>query len=337
MEAGCDMIMQEVQRMETKEQLLALLEHQKGSFVSGEEIAERLAVSRAAVWKAVNSLRTAGYPIEAVRNRGYCLSGRSDILSKQGIAKYLSPACQSLDIQVVPEAGSTNTSVRQMAASGAPEGAVLLSGCQTQGRGRLGRTFFSPPDTGVYLSLLLRPAQCRAQDAVRLTTMAAVAVCEAIEAVSGAQAQIKWVNDIFMHGRKVCGILTEAALGLEDGCLEYAVLGIGLNVYPPQAGFPEDLQSVAGAVFSDRQDDGKNRLVAAFLNGFWNIYRQPGDYAARYRARSLVIGREIEVLRAGQQCPARALDVDNDCRLHVQYADGTTDCLSAGEITIRME
>lgn len=324
--------------MGTRERLLDLLEKDKGTYFSGEDIAERLSVSRAAVWKAVKTLRTEGYPIDAVRNRGYCLSPATDILSAQGIAKYLHPACSGLHLQVIPETNSTNTAARERAVEGAPEGWTVVSGCQTKGKGRIGRTFFSPPDTGVYLSLLLRPPHCQAQEAVKLTTMAAVAVCEAIEELSGAQAQIKWVNDIFIGDKKVCGILTEAALGLEDGFLEYAVLGVGINVYAPKAGFPEELRDIAGSVFHAPQDDGKNRMAAAFLNHFMADYtnRAHSDYAARYRARSLVVGRDIWVMQGGQACPAHALDVDEECRLHVRYEDGHTACLTSGEISIRM-
>lgn len=324
--------------MATREQLIALFESNQGTYFSGEDIAERLSISRAAVWKAVNSLRAEGYPIDAVRNRGYCLSQTTDVLSAQGIAKYLNDDCAEIQLTVLPEVDSTNTAVRERAAAGAPEGVTVVSGCQTQGRGRIGRTFFSPSQTGVYLSLLLRPPHCQPQEAVKLTTMAAVAVCEAIEEVSSEQAQIKWVNDIFIGDKKVCGILTEAALGLEDGCLDYAVLGVGINVYAPKDGFQEELQKIAGSVFETAQNDGKNRIAAAFLNHFMADYknRDVSDYAARYRARSLVIGRDIWVMQSGQAYPAHVLDVDRECRLHVQYADGRTDCLTSGEISIRV-
>lgn len=179
--------------------------------------------------------------------------------------------------------------------------------------------------------------------------MAAVAVCEAIEAVSGEKAQIKWVNDIYVRGRKVCGILTEGSFGLESGLLEYAVLGIGINVYQPDGGFPEELRGIAGAVFDSRQDDAKNRMTAEFLNRFFvyygsdNYYRtaqhgtgvEVADYVEEYRRRSLVIGKQIVVLSANEAKDAVAIGVDDECRLLVRYADGTEACLSSGEISIR--
>ncbi|MDE6700551.1 MAG: biotin--[acetyl-CoA-carboxylase] ligase [Acetatifactor sp.] len=337
--------------MSTREKLLELLEGNRGIYFSGEEIAGRLCISRAAVWKAVKTLQSAGYAIDAVTNKGYCLARETDILSVQGIRKYLDISdinSSGLNISVVPAAVSTNAIVRESADCGTPEGYVVIANEQTAGRGRLGRSFFSPQGTGIYMSLLLRPENCSSKQAVRITTMAAVAVCEAIEAVSGEMAQIKWVNDIYVRDRKVCGILTEGSFGLESGLLEYAVLGIGINVYQPDEGFPEELKGIAGAVFDSRQDDVKNRMAAEFLNRFFvyygsdNYYRtaQHGtgvgaaDYVEEYRRRSLVIGKQIVVLSANEAKDAVAIGVDDECRLLVRYADGAEACLSSGEISI---
>ncbi len=147
---------------------------------------------------------------------------------------------------------------------------------------------------------------------------------------------IKWVNDIFLHGRKVSGILTEAALSLESGFLDFAVLGVGFNVYPPRGGFPEELRSVAGSVFPSPRSDGKNRLAAAFLNQFFRCYTASEDSAwvEEYRKHSLVVGKRILVLLPDGQREAEALDVDENCRLLVRYDDGTEERLTAGEISI---
>ena len=323
--------------MGTKENLLSLLEKNKGVYYSGEEIADALSVSRTAVWKAVNSLRSRGYAIDAVPNKGYCLSPHTDILSAEGIEKYLEKSCGQLTLEVLPTADSTNALLRKKADAGAPEGTVLLANCQTSGRGRLGRRFFAPADTGVYLSLLLRPKDCPPQQAVSLTTMAAVAACDAIEAVCGRQAGIKWVNDVFLEDKKVCGILTEAAVSLESGSLEYTVLGVGFNVYPPAEGFPEELKPIAGTLFSTAQNDGKNLLAAAFLNRFLTLYFSGDrtDYVRRYREKSIVLGRKIFVEAPGGREEATALDIDSQCRLVVQYPDGAVKTLSSGEISIR--
>lgn len=324
--------------MRTKDQLLALLESRRGVFVSGEEIAEKLAVSRTAIWKAVNSLRNAGYEIHAVQNKGYCLDAATDVLSEGGIRKYLRPMDEVLSIEVMSAVSSTNALLRDQANFGMPEGTILIANAQERGRGRLGRSFFSPANTGVYMSLLLRPNVLSARDATRITTMAAVAACQAVEEISGREAGIKWVNDIYMDGKKVCGILTEASLDLESGSMDYVILGVGINAYEPEAGFPEEIAHIAGAVFRESREDGKNKLAAAFLNHFFAIYRGENlwDYGETYRQKSIVLGRKIGILTAEGQKEAMALDIDGECRLIVRYQDGSVAQLSSGEISVRI-
>lgn len=324
--------------MTTKEKLLALLEENKGAFFSGEEIARTLQVSRAAVWKAVNALREDGYTIDAATNKGYRLSPDSDILSPQGIRRFLKPEYRNLNLTVLPTAPSTNALVREKANQGCPEGCVIVACEQTAGRGRYGRQFFSPADTGVYLSLLLRPTAYSPQQATCLTAAAAAAMCQAMEAVTGQQPGIKWVNDIFLRGKKVCGILTEAAVGLETGALDYMVLGAGVNLYPPAEGFPEEIQSIAGSVLERSCPEAKNRLVGEFLNRFWYFYTHPEcrAYLEDYRARSLAIGQNVTVLSAGRAVSAYAYGIDDDFRLLVRYENGDTEALSYGEIRIQL-
>lgn len=323
--------------MGTKEKVLALFEKNKGIYLSGEEIAEKLSVSRNSVWKAVGNLRKEGYEIDAVPSRGYCLSEDTDILSNQGISKYLKPVCHELELEVLAEVASTNVLLREKASRGLQEGYCVIASAQTKGKGRLGRNFYSPSDTGVYLSLLLRPTELSPTEAIKMTTMAAVAACEGIERVSGREAQIKWVNDIFMDGKKVSGILTEASLNLETNRLDYVVLGIGINAYPPKEGFPEDIEKIAGAVFSKDTKDGKNLLAAEFLNTFMELYRSKDrDYVKSYRDKSIVLGKEITVHKPEETRKAIALDIDENCHLLVQYEDGRKESLSSGEISIRL-
>ena len=337
--------------MKIKDQILALFEENKGQYFSGEELAGRLSVSRAAVWKAVNTLRSEGYAIDAVTNKGYCMSVNTDILSPQGISKYLKEAYKDLELSVFPTVSSTNAVVKEQAANGCGEGLIVISNEQTEGRGRRGRSFFSPDGTGIYMSLLLRPKHFTSQQATRITTMAAVAMCEAIEEVSEEQALIKWVNDIYVRGRKVCGILTEASFDMESGLLEYAVLGVGVNVYKPEEGFPEEIQQRAGAVFEDTGNDRKNHLAAAFINHFMEYYEAQNqaalseskagdigiaDYIKKYQERSMAVGKEIEVLSGNESRNAYAYGVDEECRLLVRYEDGQTESLSYGEISIRL-
>lgn len=321
--------------MTTKEKLFSLLSDHRGEYYSGEEIAAVLAVSRTAVWKAVKALQNEGYEIEAVRNRGYCFTGSADVLSGAQIQAQLNWPGAAVEVhQSVP---STNALLRERANAGAPEGTVVIAAAQTRGRGRLGRSFYSPADTGLYLSVLLRPEGYSPAEAVRVTTMAAVAACEAIESLCGKNARIKWVNDVFIEGRKVCGILTEGSFNLELGSLEYIILGIGINVYPPAEGFPQEIAATAGAVLPQPQEGGRNRLAAAFLNRFLDCYHgDPADCARRYRDRSLVIGKHITVITPQATREATALDVDRDCRLVVRWPDGQVDRLSSAEISVRV-
>ena len=328
--------------MTTKEKLLELFEANKGIYFSGEELAENFAVSRGAVWKAVKSLRSAGYALDAVTNKGYCLSPETDILSPQGIRKYLNAQNQRLDLAVLPTVTSTNAVVRELVDKGQIMATrriedVLIANEQTKGRGRRGREFYSPEGTGIYMSLLLKADNYSTRQATRFTTMAAVAMCEAIEEVSEEKAQIKWVNDIFIREKKVCGILTEAFFDLESGGLDYVILGAGVNVYPPKEGFPGELAKTAGYLFEDKRSDGKNRLAAAFLNYFTAYYQAEDilDYTEKYRKRSLAMNRQVTVISGKQIRRAFVCGIDEECRLIVRYDNEEMEHLSYGEIQIQ--
>lgn len=316
----------------TKDRVLTLLSACRGSFLSGEELAQSVGVSRAAVWKAISALREAGYPIEGVSCKGYRLLSKGDILSLGGIESHL---CRPWHLEVLGEVTSTNALLRAKAEAGAPDRTVLVAASQTLGRGRLGRKFYSPGDTGIYLSVLIHrdwpPTAAR-----DLTILAAVAAARAIESAAQKEAKIKWVNDIFLEGKKVCGILTEAAFRMEEGTLDYAVLGVGFNAYVPAGGFPEELSQVAGAVYDAPREEGRSTLAAAFLNALEMCLQYPTEAKREYRSRSLVLGRDILVLSAGESRQARAMDLDENCGLIVEYPDGSREVLRSGEVSIRI-
>ena len=200
----------------------------------------------------------------------------------------------------------------------------------------MGRSFFSPAGTGLYLSLLLRPTAWEPTRAAQLTAAAAAAMCEAIRQVTGKEPGIKWVNDLLLDGKKICGILTEASFSMESGVLEYAVLGLGVNVYLPEGGFPGQLGEIAGAVLDTPGEDVRNRIAGEFLNRFLDGYEHPEDrhFLDVYRRRSIAVGREVTVLSGGWERRAFAFGLDDDCRLLVRYPDGTEQALSYGEIRI---
>ncbi len=322
--------------MTLKEQLRGLLEENRGVYISGEDIAKRLYCTRGAVWKAIKALRTEGLRIDAVTNRGYCLEDSSDVLSETGIRRYL---CGERDIFVLKTVGSTNAYLRELAQKCASEGTFVVSSEQTCGQGRCGRSFFSPADTGLYMSILLRP-RVAVNEAVKITSVAAVAVSIALEKTCGAMPEIKWVNDIYISGKKVAGILTEAAFDMENGALDYAVLGIGINVYPSENGFPEELSDIAGAVLEQRAGDLRNRLAATVYENFMLLYALLPNtgYLDEYRKRLMWRGEQIFVLSGidgKDKTPAVLVDIDNNCALKVRYEDGSCGTLTSGEITIR--
>lgn len=228
--------------------------------------------------------------------------------------------------------GSTNDDIKALAESGAPEGTVMIAGEQTAGKGRLGRSFYSPKDAGLYMSILLRPKLGTA-DALAITTAAGAAAARAIDAVCGTNAGIKWVNDIYIGSRKVCGILTEASLS-PDGGVRYAVLGIGVNV--TDRGFPDDIKNKAGAVGADISL--RPAIAAKILEFFFAYYESfPSKvYMDEYRRRSVLTGRTIEYEQGGVMHTAKVEGIDDDARLIVRGGDGELKYLSSGEVSIAM-
>ncbi len=266
-------------------------------------------------------------------------ANENDALSYQEIKKHLNKNCRNLYIEVSPCVSSTNTLARKKAEQGINEGYTLIANAQSQGRGRRGRVFYSPADTGIYMSIVLRPSSFYANEAIKLTTLAAVAVCEAIEKVTGKKTQIKWVNDIFIENKKICGILTEASFNSKDKLLEYAIIGIGVNVYSPKDGFPTEIKGIAGAIWDTPQNEGKNRIAAEILNSFMKYYYSMPNVNCinEYRSRSLVTGKEIQILTHDKSISAKAIGIDDDFHLIVRYGNGSTQALSSGEISIRYE
>ncbi len=239
-----------------------------------------------------------------------------------------------IKVQIYDELASTNLTAREIATCGDGREQVVIARRQTSGRGRLGRSFHSELG-GLYMSLLLYPKNS-AQDALRITTAAAVAVSRAIDRVAGTRCEIKWVNDVYLNGRKVCGILTEGQLGTDR--LDFAVLGIGINLTEPTGGFPSDIVSRAGAVFETLPDGADNAIAAEVINEFYRIYESEGtDYIDEYRERSCLTGREVDVMRVadGDTTPATVIGIGDDFSLTVEYVNGKREALTSGEVSVR--
>lgn len=258
-----------------------------------------------------------------------------DILSSEGIKQHLKTP-QAWEISVFNSVSSTNLLAKEAALQGKSEGRVIIAESQTDGRGRLGRKFESPKDSGLYMSILLRP-DLSPENAVLITAAAAVAVSDAVESLSGKPTKIKWVNDVIANGKKICGILTEGGINPENGKFSWAVLGIGVNVYEPQNGFRPEIKDIAGAAFSKEKSGLKNRLAAEILNIFEQLYNNLSSrsFFEGYRKRMLTIGKQVSVIRNDNKRKALCLDLDYDCRLLVEYDDGTSEYISSGEVSVR--
>ncbi len=319
--------------MSIKDKILHTLLYSNGKVVTGAELSCG-SVSRNAVWKAVRTLQGEGYPIESVPNKGYTLPKGLDIPIAEDICKLTEGRFHP---QVLWQAGSTNTLLRNRAEGGAPDGTVIIACTQQGGRGRMGRSFCSMAG-GLYLSFLLRP-QTSAGRGGDITGVAAVAVAEAIEAITGKKAYIKWVNDLYLEGKKVCGILTDASVSLEGGLLDYAVVGIGLNVHMPDGGFPSELKDIAGSLYKDGQGTVGliNRFAAEILCRFYSLFETPDKALEGYRSRCFLVGKTVTALRGEERRRLKVLGVADDYSLIIETADGEKQLLNSGEVSLRPE
>lgn len=233
---------------------------------------------------------------------------------------------------------STNDRLKLLARQGAPAGTALFADRQTGGHGRLGRSFHSPAGQGIYLSFLLRP-QCPPQALMHLTCAVAVSMCDAVERAAGFRPGIKWTNDLVSGKRKLGGILTELGLSPQGG-VDYAILGIGINCCQSPADFPAEIVGMAGSlsmVAGAPVDRG--RVAAAMLENLAaldaTLLTQQDAILRRYRENCVTLGKDISFLRGEQVRHGRALDIDEQGALVVQYSDGTREHVNSGEVSIR--
>ncbi len=249
-------------------------------------------------------------------------------IEKDAVIQALPDRYKNNKIYVYDSLDSTNNRAKELASEGADHGTVVMAKQQTGGRGRLGRSFFSPKD-GIYLSIIIKPDFDLAKS-VLVTTAAAVSTAEAIQEVTGHETAIKWVNDVFIDGKKVCGILTEGVANAQTGLIDSVIIGIGINT--SNEAFPQDLADIAGHVAGDYS---RSELAAAVVAGTLDIMENIEDrsFTETYRAKSMVIGKTITVLPSRS---ARVLDIDENGGLMVIYTDGSRETLTSGEISIRL-
>lgn len=320
----------------TKEEILAQLDRAEG-YLSGGEMSRRLGVTRAAVWKGVEALRREGYEIESLSNRGYRLTSGPDRLREgtlTGAGQVVGSRLECLD-----QVDSTNTYLKGRAAQGAPHGLVVTAEEQTGGRGRLGRSFQSPRGKGLYLSALLRP-EVEPARAVGLTPWVAVAVCRAVERVTGLSPAIKWTNDVLLEGKKLCGILTEMGIEGESGALQYVVTGMGINISQTAEDFTPEVAAVATSLAQHMEEPPSRVAMARALIGELDRMSadfpgRHGEYLSEYRRRCVTVGHAVEVISPREVRRGFAEAIDEEFRLVVAFEDGTTQALSGGEVSVR--
>ena len=319
--------------MSIKEQILSILNNNVGMVISGEELSLKLGVTRNSIWKAVNGLKIDGYDISSYSSQGYVLNRRADIFSCEEVKKHLSfPA----DIIICDEASSSNNIAKEMAENGAPEGTVVAVKSQTNGKGRMGRSFISKSEGGLYFTLILRP-KISPDKALDITVLTAVAVCDAIKETSGKDAQIKWVNDVYINDKKCAGILCEAQFGFETGMLDYVVVGVGLNVLTPKEGFDSEISNIATSIFENEAPCGyKSLLLGTVINNILKLYHgiEKREYIDSYRKNSNLIGKEVDVYVGNEIIAGTVSDIDENARLVVNTKDGVR-AFSSGEARVR--
>lgn len=322
--------------MNVKEALIKTLAENNGEYISGAALAEQLGVSRNAVWKAVKALEAEGYAIESVTSKGYRMSADNNRISAGFISSKLETESLGRNIILFDEIDSTNNEAKKIAAAGEAHGTVVIADRQTMGKGRMGRSFVSPAGTGVYMSVIIRP-DISVESVGLITSAAAVAAAEAVEKVCGQKIMIKWVNDLYLNDKKICGILTEASMGLEMKALDYAVIGIGINVRSVRGMFDEELSSRASSIEDEtgvRPD--RNVLCAEILNRleFWLSSIERRDFLHEYRRREYLTGKLITANVGNSSIVGSAVGIDNNANLMIELPGGEIKHLNSGEANL---
>ncbi len=318
-----------------KAEILTILKDTDG-YVSGQELCEHFGVSRTAVWKAMNQLKKEGYEIESVQNKGYRLVKTPDILSKNELVSIRKTKWVGTEICYFDVTDSTNTQAKSLGEGDAPNGTLVVADKQESGRGRRGRSFESPAGTGIFMTLLLKP-EIEPQNASMLTLVAALAVAKGMEHMVELPVQIKWPNDIIVHGKKVCGILTEMSAQMDY--VNYIVIGIGINV--SNEDFPEEIKDVATSIYLE---SGKRINRAMLIEKIWEefeayyeLYEKTQDLSKlvkEYDSYLVNRGQKVCVLDPREPYEGKAMGITDRGELIVDTWEARR-LVSAGEVSVR--
>lgn len=319
--------------MPANNELLHILRRNDG-YLSGEELSKRLGITRAAIWKKIEQLREEGYQIDSVTRRGYRLVSVPDSVSEAEIRAHLSENGEfGCRIVSLPSVDSTNEEAKRQGDAGAPHGSVFVADEQTGGKGRLGRHWMSPPGSGLWFSILLRP-DVLPNEITGITLLSAVAVCRGIHALTGCEPRIKWPNDVVIGTKKVCGILTELSAEMEH--VHYLISGIGINT--GDQAFPPELSARATSLY---QEAGKKisraALLAKILEEFEELYCRFGvsSFPGEYRSLCVSVGRTVSLSRGGRKLIGTATGIAPDGALLVRTQDGEEISVTSGEVVVQ--
>lgn len=319
-----------------KAELLKILK-EAGGYISGQQLCEHFGVSRTAVWKVIRQLKEEGYEIEAVKNKGYRIREIPDVMTSEEILSRLHTKWMAQKCVYLESVDSTNNYAKKIAEDGADDGTLTVADEQTGGKGRRGRHWETPKGTNIAMTLLLRP-DIRPEHASRLTLLMAMAVAQGIRQVTGLEAGIKWPNDVVVHGKKVCGILTE--MNTEVDYINYVVIGTGINVN--QEHFPEELQQIAGSLCVELGDKVSRAELAAcimeHLELLYETFLKTEDLSELYQEYNALCvnrGHQIRVMEPGNEYTGTTDGINERGELVVRKENGETVCVYAGEVSVR--
>lgn len=318
-----------------KSEILAALRSADGH-VSGQELCRQFGVSRTAVWKSINQLKEAGYEIEAVQNKGYRLLSSPDILSQAELESNRHTNWVGEELYFYESTDSTNIRAKDFAEKGSVHGTLVVADEQTMGRGRRGRGWESEKGISIYMSLVLKP-DIEPGNASMLTLVAAMAVAEGIEESTGLECQIKWPNDVVIHGKKVCGILTEMSTQIDY--INHIVIGIGINVHNEE--FPEEIRDIATSLYLETGQKQNRALIIEKVweafERYYDIYLKTQDMQGLvevYHQKLVNLGKEVRVLDPKEPYEGRALGITPRGELMVETR-GEKRYVASGEVSVR--
>lgn len=320
--------------MKTKDKVLSALLNHREEDLSGQALADNLGISRNAVWSAVKTLQKDGVPIQALANKGYRLPPTYDPLQASYFKETLGAVAP---LWVYPTVDSTNNQLKSFAREGAFHGSAVLADHQSAGKGRMGRSFYSPALTGLYVSVLLKPGPSF-QVGLNTTLKAAVLAARCLEKYGTPPIGVKWVNDLYTSQGKVGGILTEATINMENGMVDTVVVGVGINLLPPEGGFPKDIANRAAALFTpENYRPIKNPLAQDLVKAYRKLLEtdQDANLLSEYKERSVVLGKEVVATVGDHNIIGTVIAIEDDGTLVLQKPDGQLEHLMSAEVSLR--